>query len=64
MNGYPIKLNDNYTCQGHDSKGKYVVFGDLLSEGDTTTSWGTEDDPGGADGVVVRKSDGLWVVAI
>lgn len=69
---YPVKLNDDYTCQGIDADGTSVVFGDLLDEGDEV---GPPEDPeefeldpvGGCaafiDGVVVRKDDGLWVVA-
>lgn len=63
---YPIKLNDNYTCQGIDADGKSVVYGDLLDEGDLVGPChpGEEDDPGEAmyvDARVVRREDGLWV---
>jgi hypothetical protein len=69
---YPIKLNDDYPCQGIDAGGNSVVFGDLLDAGDTV---GPPEDQeafdayptGGVaayvDGVVVRRDDGLWVEA-
>ena len=60
----PVKLHDGYSCQGVDADGVYVTYGDLLSEGERVAS--TDDGEGncwGPYGVVVRKADGLWIVA-
>lgn len=61
---FPIKLNDEYTCQGRDANGVYVGYDDLLSEGERVASM--DDGEGncwGPFGVVVRKADGLWIIA-
>ena len=61
---FPVKLNDDYTCQGRDRDGEYCVFDDLLSEGDRVASLVDEDgNTFGPFGVVVRKPNGLWIVA-
>lgn len=65
MLNYPIKLNDDYTCQGTDALGKSVTFTDLLWEGDRVGP--VDEDEAEAmyvDGIVVLKDDGLWVVAL
>jgi hypothetical protein len=59
---FPVKLNDDYSCQGRDRDGEYVVFDDLLNEGDLVAS--VVDAAGntwGPHGFVVRRADGLWV---
>lgn len=59
---FPVKLNDNYTCQGFDAAGDSVVFDDLLYEGQEVGSY--SDGDGNVYGpmhTVVRKEDGLWV---
>jgi hypothetical protein len=50
---YPVKLNDNYTCQGRDANGVSIYWDDLLNEGDHA------DEYGGS--IVVRRADGLYV---
>lgn len=61
---FPIKLNDKYTCQGFDANGQYVVFDDLLSEGDRVASFSdSEGNCYGPFAVVVRRDDGLWAEA-
>lgn len=59
---YPIKLNDEYPCQGTDALGEMQTFDDLLREG---MEVGPSDEDGNvyATGEVVRKADGLWAVA-
>lgn len=64
MLAFPIKLNDNYTCQGHDANGDPVVFDDLLYEGQLVGSELLPDGSGDSFppyGRVVRREDGLWV---
>lgn len=59
----PIKLNDDYTCQGRDARGESVVFDDLLREGDEVADH--QDELGNLYGPmhpVVRRDDGLWIV--
>jgi hypothetical protein len=60
---YPIKLNDGYTCQGYDADGRYIVFDDLLGEGERV---GPSDGEGNVhvNAYVVRREDGLWVEAL
>ena len=60
---YPIKLNDNYTCQGTDANGASVFWDDLLYEGDVTGPSGPGGGEGYSDARVVRRDDGLWVEA-
>jgi hypothetical protein len=64
---YPIKLNDDYPCQGTDANGKAVYFPDLLDEGDlvgpTVEHDGTPGEAAYVDGVVVRRDGGLWIDA-
>lgn len=61
---YPIKLDDSYTCQGIDADGETVIFNDLLSEGDGVGPWDEEQEAAVfMDAIVVRRDDGLWVVA-
>lgn len=58
---YPIKLADDYPCQGRDALGEIQTFNDLLREG---MSVGPElDGDLFPTGEVVRKSDGLWAIA-
>lgn len=58
---YPIKLNDDYPCQGLDADGEIQTFNDLLHEGMSVGPiCGEEIIP---TGEVVRKADGLWAVA-
>lgn len=58
----PVKLNDDYTCQGRDRNGAPVVFDDLLDEGDlVATVTDSDGNTFGPHGVVVRKDDGLWI---
>lgn len=61
---FPIKLNDDYTCQGEGPNGENIVFGDLLYEGEEV---GRSIEGGsnvcGPYGRVVRKDNGLWVIA-
>jgi hypothetical protein len=61
---YPIKLNDDYPCVGTDVNGVEIYWDDLLSEGDLVGPSIEEDDTPGeaayADGIVVRRRDGLW----
>lgn len=59
----PVKLNDDYTCQGRDADGVSVVFEDLLSEGERVATLTVDDDHFGPFGVVVRRDDGLWILA-
>lgn len=65
---YPIKLDDDYPCRGTDADGGTVVYPDLLAEGDRCGPAAPEDVDGGEavfiDAEVVRKDDGLWVVAL
>jgi hypothetical protein len=65
---YPIKLSDDYSCQGTDADGRYIVFSDMLMEGDRVgPSVMVDDEPGEAlyvDAVVERRSDGLYVVPL
>lgn len=64
---YPIKLNDDYTCQGIDAGGNSVAFSDLLREGERVGPYAPGDELGEAmyvDGIVVRRDDGLWVEAL
>ncbi len=60
---YPIKLNDSYTCQGHDADGEYVTFNDLLDVGDLVGHLDDNGDVFPPLGIVVQRDDGLWVVA-
>jgi hypothetical protein len=60
---FPVKLNDNYTCQGIDRDGDAVVFDDLLRLGDSVAAFSDGDDRWGPFGIVVRRPDGLWVEA-
>lgn len=62
---FPVKLNDDYTCQGREMPGgPFVVFDDLLYEGGTVTKYSDGEGNGwGPVGVVVRRDDGLWVVS-
>lgn len=58
---YPIKLDDDYPCRGRDALGELQTFNDLLTEG---MEVGPElDGEVFATGEVVRRDDGLWVVA-
>lgn len=58
---YPIKLDDDYPCRGHDALGELQTFNDLLEEG---MEVGPEfDGEVFTTGEVVRRDDGLWVVA-
>lgn len=50
---YPVKLNDNYTCQGRDANGVPIYWDDLLNEGDYADEYGSF--------IVVLRDDGLWV---
>ena len=59
----PVKLNDSYTCQGRDANGNYVVFDDLLREGERVATRRVGDDLYGPHGVVTRHGDGLWIEA-
>lgn len=59
---YPVKLNDNYTCQGIDADGEQVYYDDLLKEGDQVGSKDADENVF-VDARVVRRADGLWVVA-
>jgi hypothetical protein len=59
----PVKLNDAYTCQGRDARGASIGFDDLLSEGERVATASRGDDQWGPYGVVVRRDDGLWIVA-
>lgn len=60
---FPVKLNDNYTCQGIDAEGDSVVFGDLLYEGAEVGSHVDRDgNIYGPMHAVVRKDDGLWAI--
>lgn len=63
---YPIKLDDVYPCRGTDADGAAVVFSDLLREGEKVGPWADGDEGGEPmylDGMVVRRRDGLYVVA-
>jgi hypothetical protein len=58
---YPIKLDDDYPCQGTDAFGETQTFDDLLTEGMSVgPKVGDDVFP---TGVVVRRDDGLWAVA-
>ena len=60
---YPIKLDDAYPCRGESADGS-VVFDDLLEEGQIVAAFQDADrNTYGPFGVVVRKGDGLWVIA-
>lgn len=59
---YPVKLNDSYTCQGVDADGEQVYYDDLLKEGDQVGSKDADENVF-VDARVVRRVDGLWVVA-
>jgi hypothetical protein len=62
---FPIKLDDAYPCRGHRPDGREVHFDDLLDIGDRVGD-PVPGDPLNAFppfGVVVRRSDGLWVEA-
>jgi hypothetical protein len=65
---YPIKLNDDYTCQGIDADGKSITFTDLLHEGARVGPFDPEDCESGEplyeSGVVVAREDGLWIEAV
>lgn len=58
---YPIKLNDDYPCQGTDALGETQTFDDLLREGMSVGP--IIDGDIHPTGEVVRKADGLWVVS-
>jgi hypothetical protein len=60
---FPVKLNDDYTCQGREMPdGPFVAFDDLLNEGDLVAKYGDgEGNTWGPNGIVVRREDGLWV---
>jgi hypothetical protein len=62
---FPVKLNDEYTCQGREMPdGPFVAFDDLLYEGDVVAKFGDgEGNTWGPCGVVVRRDDGLWIEA-
>ena len=59
----PAKVWDSYTCQVTGADGRGSTFDDLLSEGDLVSLKNdhSEDSPYGR---VVRKDDGLWIVAL
>ena len=58
---YPIKLDDDHPCRGVDALGELQTFNDLLREGMVI---GPEvDGDVFPTGEVVRRDDGLWVVA-
>lgn len=60
---YPIKLDDDYPCNGTDPDGFRVRFHDLLDVGDRVGD-PVPGDPLNAFppmGVVVRRGDGLWI---
>ena len=64
---YPIKLNDDYTCQGTDAEGTELTFSALLHEGSEVGSWHPDDENGEpmyVSGKVVRRDDGLWIEAL
>ena len=63
---YPIKLDDDYTCQGVDARGGEVAFSDLLRAGDKVgpshpDDVDFEDEAMYLSGIVVRRDDGLWI---
>ena len=60
----PAKLDDEYTCRGTDANGEQFAFEDLLELGEKVGT--SADDKGnvwGPLGVVVKRDDGLWIVA-
>jgi hypothetical protein len=57
----PVKLNDDYTCQGRQQDGTSVTFEDLCEEGDRIPTLCMGDDEFGPFGIVVRREDGLWI---
>lgn len=61
---FPIKLDDDYTLRGTGPSGETIVFGDFIYEGEEV---GQSIEGGsnvcGPYGRVVRKDDGLWVIA-
>ena len=66
---YPIKLDDDYTCQGVDARGVVVAFSDLLRAGDKVgpshpDDVDFEDEAMYLSGVVVRRDDGMWIEAL
>lgn len=59
---FPVKLSEDYPCQGIDSDGVAVVFDDLLEEGDTVARYSDHNgNMWGPTGTVVRRQDGLWI---
>jgi hypothetical protein len=60
---FPIKLDDDYPCQGTDAIGGRVTFDDLLFVG-MKVGDPVPGDPLNAFppfGVVVQENDGLWI---
>jgi hypothetical protein len=58
----PVKLNDQYTCQGRQPDGTSVFFEDLCTEGERVATRSRGDDVFGPYGIVVKREDGLWIV--
>ncbi len=60
---FPVKLDDDYACQGRNARGEFVTYDDLLSEGDQVGEFSDgEGNVWGPMHVVVRRVDGLWIV--
>ena len=60
----PAKLDDEYPCGGTDANDEQFRFKDLLEVGERVGT--TADDKGnvwGPFGIVVKRDDGLWIVA-